>query len=290
MSGDTGMGGRILRMASTCAPAPAIHVSPSTDISLREGVTWRERRPGTADATGGVPLLGIRGRVDSVERALQLQLAYHTTAARLVARTPPSQRLNLTDWAWRDTTGALCAFVSGIVTATREHDGRLGRLMLLSPFITPGPVDLGEVRVFDSHLWLRTDLADTSPMPRLRPADPALMWPHVDSPAGRVALGDLVTCAARLGAYVDRKGRKRLGVAEWKPFSRSLLYWSMDADGRYRMRAVPRHLVTDGLTVLDVDGDGVARWADPERLDGTLDGLGARWPFVADRMALLVRG
>lgn len=279
-----GVAARMASLAARPAAAPAARLGRHAAHRLAYGSDFEDVEPGS-QPVDRVPLITVRGRVARPDEAARLQLAYRTLQSRFARHTRTGRRLSMAgDAAFPDASGALCTFVTGLVTdAAAGPDGALGRIMLTAPTVSrlPGVLD-GPAA--DSHLWLRC--ADLDPAGDHAPADDPDARLHAGLEGrGAIHMGETLCVAARLSGYTDSRGRRRLGVAEWTPVACALLYRRAGADGGLRLGHAPRHVVS-ALELMAFDGTAVA-WRDPLALMAEADGLAARWPSCADGMELM---
>lgn len=279
---------RMMRLSQSAQP-PLIGITEHAAWRLALNGDCREIREGQQRTSQYIPLASLRRRIRTVDDATRLQLVYHTMYSRFAGYEPATRRLDLIHGPTHsDPTGALCAYLTGLVVDVADNgNGETGRICLESPTMTSTPYRF-EGTPIDTHLWLHAnglhpdgDYADANdPDPRLREG-----YENGD----RIAVGDMLVIAARLHAYTDTRGRKRLGVGEWRPLGCSMYYGLTDGDGRDTIRFVPRHLV-QRLTVLAFDADGMPRWSDPLALHRELDEYADRWPDLGRDLRISVVG
>lgn len=276
---------RILRLAGTPQSRPEITYTDQVLYKVIYGTGFVEEQDGCKDLTEQVPLMRYRRRLNTRTDALRLQLIYQTLHQRFGAITPYSQRLKLIqDCRYKDTTGALCTYVTGMVTDFEPVAGTIGRICLISPTVSNTASNPGTDPI-DSHLWLMADQLDLD-HDYTNPADqtPGLRNPG-DPMGGDIRIGDMLTVAARINAYTDSHGRRRLGVGEWTPLCRSLLYVYEDADQRLTVRFVPRHLMKH-LRIIRFQPDGTPQWANPHMLTRETERWHRKYPDATSQLKL----
>lgn len=265
---------------------PEVVFSEHAIYRLKYGRDIRQINEGEGDLTRTIPIMRYRYRLQTEEEIVRLQLAYHMIHAKFSQYTPRSRRVELAnDHRHKDKTGAVCVYVAGMITDfALGPNGRLGRICLISPTVLRDPRKFSG-KPIDSHLWLRADRLHVFGDYGDPDDDDPNLHGQVDNPSGDINIGDTVVLAGRLHVYTDSHGVRRIGIGEWSPLGRSLLYSFADKDLRDTVHHVPRHKVKH-LRLLKIESDGTPLWADPHMLEQELRRCRRMYPSSADEMHL----
>lgn len=278
---------RMLDLANGMRPAP-IRCNVTVASTLGEGTPLRES-DGDEDFRVKPPIIATRHRVNTVEDAIRLQLINRALADRFAKYTPSSRRLAMLDQhTFCDGTGAKCAYISGLVTGfSTSANGRLSRICLLSPTVNQNVGGI-PVRAFDSHIWLMSGDMDACGDYGDVESDDPVGHNRMPDHSGELHIGDTLCIAARLRAYTDKHGRRRLGVGEWTPLIAACLYLLRRRDGDLALKHVPTHLMRQ-MRVLNIEADGTPHWADPTDLTEEIGRWEAEFPAASSQLRLYKR-
>lgn len=237
---------RLLALAEE--PAPRLGFRAAVQAKrLVDSPEGRPAAPRRVDARDAVIVPLMARRVRRADDAARLQASYVADQRRYAARNPGSQRLGLVDAAVPDGSGALTVTMTGVLADWHQHalNDQVDRVLLATP--TAWRED-GSPVVVDSHVWLRAD--------RLTGVESHPLVLHA---------GETILLVARLHAYRDAHGNRRLGLGEWTP-TRAALRYGLRVDGRVGARTVPPALV-HRFELARIDPDGMTSWADAPALD-----------------------
>lgn len=276
------------RMLSLAAPMPKNRIRCNTKVAsaLIDGIALEEAHPDMEDFRNRPPIVALRRRTRTLDDAVRLQLVNRALSDRFAKYTPPSRRLGMLGrHTFQDRTGAKAAYISGLVVDfSISKTGRLSRICLLSPSTTD-TAGMFPTRPFDSHIWLMADDMDACGDYGDATDDNPTVHGQASDHSGEIHLGEMLCIAARLRAYRDKHGRRRIDVGEWAPLAASCLYLLRHSDGGLSLKHVPSHLMRS-MRLVRIGEDGTPDWADPIALAGEVERWERMWPAASTDLRL----